>query len=68
MLSSDLFVEFHAQTRLRGWDDVSLLPADGLRQDLRVEAVPPLDAFLNQKVGAACIDLDGRGALNGAAI
>ena len=64
----DLLVELDAQARGARRDDVSLLPADRLLQDLGVEAAPGLDALLDQEVGRAGADLDVGGAFDGAAI
>src|SRR3972149_6307758 len=53
-----LLVQLDAEPGSGRRDDVSVLPADRLLQDLRMEAAPGLDALLDQEVGAAGVDLD----------
>src|SRR5580704_16625670 len=54
----DLFVEFDPEARLFRRDDITLLPADRLFQEPRLEAVPALDALQNEEIRAAGRKLD----------
>src|SRR5262249_17476185 len=49
MGAGDLLVEFDAEAGLGGRDDVALLPADRLLQDLGVETAPGLDALEDEE-------------------
>jgi len=60
----DCFVQFDPQTGL-GWrDDISFFPANRIFQDLGVKAAPGLNAFLNQEIRAAGVNLNVGGAVN----
>src|SRR5215470_1652572 len=56
--AGDLLVELDAETRLGGRDDVALLPAHRLLQDLGVEAAPGLDALEDEEIRAAGREMD----------
>src|SRR5689334_7549496 len=62
------FVELDTKARLRGRDDVAILPTDSLLQDLGVEAAPLFDAFQDQEVRAAGADLYVGGADHGSTV
>src|SRR4051812_1315115 len=63
-----IFVKLDAQTRLARRDDIAFFPAQGLLEELRMEAVPALDRFEDEEVGRAGGELDIRRALDRAAI
>src|SRR5215468_3107899 len=64
----DRLVELDAEAGLGGRDDVALLPADRLLQDLGVETAPGLDALEDEEVRAAGGEMDVGGALDRTAI
>src|SRR5579871_7051911 len=68
MAGDELLVELDAEARLRRRDHIARLPADRLAQDVGVEALPALDAFEDQEVGAAGRELDVGRSDHGAAI
>src|SRR5579862_2275381 len=58
MAGDQLLVELNAEARLRRRDDIARLPADRLHEHVGMEALPALDAFEDQKVGAAGRELN----------
>src|ERR1700677_3573759 len=62
MGARDVLVQLDAESRLVGRDDVAVLPADRLLQELGLKTVPTLDALQDQEIRAARRELDVRGA------
>src|ERR1700720_588696 len=63
-----LLVELDAEPRLLRGDDKAIFPADRLLEDLRMKAVPALDALEDEKIRAAGCELNVGGADNRSAI
>src|ERR1700727_1704448 len=68
VLTRHRFVEFHPEARRRGWNDITLFPANGSLQEPRMDSAPLLDALQDQKIRRAGGDLNVRGAYHRAAI